>query len=126
MDLVAIPVKESQSAVVMARRIMIVDDDEEIRATLAELLAQEGFEVIEASDGIDALDRLSKEALPNLILLDLMMPKMDGWGFQSEVQKDAALASIPIVVMTAAGQKTSNTIPVKGVLHKPFSLDAVV
>lgn len=110
----------------MIRRIMIVDDDKEIRETLVDLLTQEGFEVVEASDGVDALDRLSKGAHPNLILLDLMMPKMDGWKFHGEIQKDSKLAAIPIVVMTAAGQKSSSSIPAKGVLHKPFTLDTVV
>jgi CheY-like chemotaxis protein len=110
----------------MVRRILIVDDDEELRETLGELLSEEGFEIVEAGDGADALTRLSKEAHPNLILLDLMMPNMDGWQFHRELQKNGALASIPVVVMTAAGQRISNTIDVKDVLHKPFTLDEVI
>jgi len=110
----------------MTRRILIIDDDEEIRETLSELLIDEGFEVIEAGDGVDALARLAAEAHPNLILLDLMMPNMDGWVFHSELQKDSALASIPVVVMTAAGRAVSSTIDVPDILHKPFSLEDVM
>jgi len=84
----------------MTRRVLIVDDDEEIRETLRELLSDEGFDVVEAGDGADALTRLSDGAQPNVILLDLMMPNMDGWQFHREIQKDSTLSSIPIVVMT--------------------------
>jgi CheY-like chemotaxis protein len=110
----------------MAPRILIVDDDEEIRESLGELLKDEGFEIVEAGDGLDALARLSEETLPNVILLDLMMPNMDGWKFHSEIQKDAALASIPIVIMTAAGDGVASTIDVKDILHKPFTLEQVM
>ena len=110
----------------MALRILIVDDDEEIRESLSELLRQEGFESLEACDGVDALGRLSREEHPNLILLDLMMPNMDGWKFCSELQKDSALASIPVVVVTAAGQAASSTTGVKDVLHKPFTAEEVL
>jgi CheY-like chemotaxis protein len=110
----------------MVRRIMIVDDDEEIRETLGELLGQEGLEILEACDGVDALTHLSQGARPDLILLDLMMPNMDGWRFYDELRRDGAIASIPVVVMTAAGRATSSTIGVKDVLHKPFTLEEVL
>jgi CheY-like chemotaxis protein len=110
----------------MTRRILIIDDDEEIRETLGELLSDEGFEVVEAGDGVDALALLAVEAHPHLILLDLMMPNMDGWKFHSELQKDSALASIPVVVMTAAGRSVISTIDVTDVIHKPFSLEEVM
>jgi CheY-like chemotaxis protein len=110
----------------MAPRILIVDDDEEIRESLGELLKDEGFDIVEAGDGIDALTRLSEETHPNVILLDLMMPNMDGWKFHGELQKDSALASIPIVIMTAAGEEVARTIDVEDILHKPFTLEQVM
>lgn len=110
----------------MLRRVMIVDDDEEIRETLAELLSEEGYDVVEAEDGAVALDRLRDGAHPSVILLDLMMPNMDGWQFHREIKRDPALSSIPIVVMTAAGPRGTNLTDVKEVLHKPFSLDVVL
>jgi CheY-like chemotaxis protein len=105
---------------------MIVDDDEEIRETLADLLSEEGYDVVEAGDGADALHRLHDGALPSVILLDLMMPKMDGWQFHGELRRDPSLASIPVVVMTAAGQRGTNLADVREVLHKPFNLDVVL
>jgi CheY-like chemotaxis protein len=55
-----------------------------------------------------------------------MMPNMDGWKFHSELQKDSALAAIPVVIMTAAGNGVENTIDVKDILHKPFTLEQVM
>jgi CheY-like chemotaxis protein len=104
---------------------MIVDDDEEIRETLADLLSQEGYEVVEAGDGVRALDRLRTEAKPDVILLDLMMPNMNGWELHQELQQDGSLAAIPVVVMTAAGHGT-NLSDVREILHKPFSLEVVL
>lgn len=110
----------------MDRRILIVDDDENLREELAELLRTEGFEVVEAGDGAAALDSLRSGTLPRVILLDLMMPVMDGWEFRREIQQDPALSKIPIVVMTAAGQRGTNFADIGEVLHKPFDFDALL
>jgi CheY-like chemotaxis protein len=83
--------------------VLLVEDDEDIRASVGEILRDEGFEVIAATDGNDALRllRAAKE-LPRLILLDLMMPVMDGWAFRSAQLADARLAPIPVVILSAA------------------------
>lgn len=105
--------------------IMIVDDDPDIRETLSLLLEAEGHDVACAANGKEALEKLREGVRPCLILLDLMMPVMDGFQFRAEQQRDAALAPIPVVAITAAGATSASRIQVEEVLPKPFGLDAV-
>lgn len=77
-----------------------MDDEPEVRALVARLLSQH-FEVSQATDGADALDKLLSGDHPDLIVLDVMMPKMDGLTLSKELKKDPALARIPIVMLTA-------------------------
>lgn len=81
--------------------VMVVDDDEAIREALCDLLQDEGYRVIAVADGKEALARLSDGARPDVILLDLMMPVLDGWKFRAEQIVNPAFASIPIIVITA-------------------------
>jgi CheY-like chemotaxis protein len=84
--------------------ILIVDDDNDVRAALAELLEEEGFAVEGAPNGREALARLrGGKVHPAVILLDLMMPGMDGWDFRSEQMRDPKLAGVPVVVVSASG-----------------------
>jgi CheY-like chemotaxis protein len=83
--------------------VLVVDDDEDIAQGLAEFLGDEGFNVVTAADGRAALDHLRRGLRPCTILLDLMMPRMNGWEFRHEQLQDTALKEIPIVVVTAAG-----------------------
>ena len=108
--------------------IMIVDDDEDIRDTLRYLLEDSGYTVVTARNGSDALDRLHEGARPAVILLDLMMPVMDGYQFVTEKVKHAALAPIPIIVVTADGNanEKAESIGAVSFLRKPFSLDTVL
>jgi CheY-like chemotaxis protein len=87
---------------VRGREIMIVDDDGNIREALAELLAEEGYTVREVANGREAVDRLrcESEPVPCLIIVDLMMPVMDGRYFCAEVRNDPDLADIPLVVIS--------------------------
>src|SRR5687768_10046276 len=88
----------------MNKRILIVEDAEEIRASIAEILTEEGYQVVDAANGRHALDALdAAKELPGLILLDLMMPEMDGYEFRSEQQKNPRFKDIPVVLMTARG-----------------------
>jgi CheY-like chemotaxis protein len=87
-----------------ASRILVVDDDAEFRATLRQVLEDEGCAVVEAEDGRAALAILRSMRLPHLILLDLMMPVMNGWDFHAEMQKDPALAAIPVAVLSGVGR----------------------
>jgi len=82
------------------RNVLIVDDTPEVRDVQRRLFEQEGWQVTEAGNGAEALDRL-KTGAPSLILLDLMMPVMDGFEFILQARKDPAWRSIPIVVVTA-------------------------
>ena len=84
--------------------ILIVDDDSDVRSALSELLEEEGFSVEAARNGREALARLRTGTIhPALILLDLMMPGMDGWDFRSEQMRDPRLASVPVVIVSASG-----------------------
>jgi CheY-like chemotaxis protein len=85
------------------REILVVEDDPAITSSLTETLLEEGFEVGAAANGREALERLRSGLRPAAIILDLMMPVMDGWDFRSEQLKDPALRDIPVVVVTAAG-----------------------
>jgi CheY-like chemotaxis protein len=84
--------------------ILIVDDDNDVRSALSELLEEEGFAVEGAHNGREALARLrAGGAHPAVILLDLMMPGMDGWDFRSEQMRDPKLAAVPVVIVSASG-----------------------
>lgn len=87
-----------------AEAILIVDDDNDVRSALSELLEEEGFSVQGAPNGREALARLRAGGVhPAVILLDLMMPGMDGWDFRSEQMRDPNLAAVPVVVVSASG-----------------------
>ena len=109
--------------------ILIVDDDEDIRELLAELLREEGYRVVTAENGRAALARLrSAEAAPCLILLDLMMPVMNGFEFLEAFRSDPALASIPVAVVTAHGglrdeERAALAVPI---LAKPVPLPVLL
>jgi CheY-like chemotaxis protein len=83
--------------------VLIVDDEAGVVSGLTELLESEGYRVATACDGADALDQLRRGLRPSAILLDLMMPRMDGWDFRHEQMKDDELKEIPIIILTAAG-----------------------
>ena len=90
-------------ATVSPRRVLVVDDDPSICSALSEVLQEEGFEVASAANGRAALDLLRDGPAPSAILLDLMMPVMDGWDFRQVQLQDPGLRDIPVVVVTAAG-----------------------
>jgi CheY-like chemotaxis protein len=105
--------------------VMIVDDDVDVRESLAEVLDDHGYPSIVASNGREALERLrSLRDLPCLILLDLMMPIMDGRAFRAAQQEDAGLVSIPILVFSAQtnGEETSRDLGASAYLRKPIEV----
>jgi two-component system, chemotaxis family, chemotaxis protein CheY len=82
--------------------IVVVEDDDDIRSAVEEILREEGYTTIGMANGEEALRFLStSERLPNLILLDLMMPVMDGWEFLMRIDEKPALHRIPVVIMSA-------------------------
>lgn len=84
-----------------ALTVLIVDDDHAVVESLQDFLEDEGFEVVTATDGQAALDLLRRGLRPCVILLDLMMPRLNGWEFRHEQLQDADLKDIPIVVVSA-------------------------
>jgi CheY-like chemotaxis protein len=81
-------------------RVLVIDDDADVRATLADALASQGYSVDLATDGADALARLAAGPSPDAIVLDLGMPRMNGWQFRDLQKREPALADIPVVVLT--------------------------
>jgi CheY-like chemotaxis protein len=86
------------------RRILIADDRASSRELLRLVLARAGYEVIEAEDGIDALER-ARAANPDLILLDLQMPRLDGYGTLAELRREERFRTLPILALTASAMR---------------------
>jgi CheY-like chemotaxis protein len=106
--------------------ILVVEDDRDLREILGEALELEGYDVVSVEHGEAALRHLETGARPCVILLDLMMPVMDGWTFRRQILSNESLARIPVVVMTAAGSGRASTIQSDALLHKPLDMGAVV
>lgn len=110
--------------------VLIVDDDRDIRRSLAEVLEDEGYRVMQANNGQEALELLrKKEGLePCVILLDITMPIMDGWQFRSEQASDPGIADIPVVVLTADGRAKDKAAKMRAFagLSKPVTLDRLL
>jgi signal transduction histidine kinase len=108
------------------KRILIVEDDAPIQEALAILLAEEGYQVVVAGDGEQALDRMETDALPDLILLDLRMPVMDGWEFRMAQRRDSRLATIPVVAISADGGSHATAISAAAFLRKPLDTEQLL
>jgi CheY-like chemotaxis protein len=108
--------------------VLIVEDDPGLRSTLTEVLQEEGYAVVAAKDGAEALERLRSGLPVSVIVLDLMMPGMDGWEFRQQQKDDPVLASVPVLVITALGCDTSAaaSLDVAGYFRKPLDLDALL
>jgi CheY-like chemotaxis protein len=108
--------------------VLVVEDEADLRALIVGLLEGDGYAAIGASNGEEALQLLREGAEPpSLILLDLMMPRMDGWAFRAAQRADPALASIPVVVVTGYGsQLEARPLGAVATLPKPFDLDALL
>jgi CheY-like chemotaxis protein len=104
--------------------VLVVDDDPDILEALSEILEAEGFEIRRARNGKEALDRLEPDP-PNLILLDLMMPVMDGWEFAQRMRQRPRVSGIPIIVLSADRNVSNKAteIGAMGHLAKPFELN---
>jgi CheY-like chemotaxis protein len=108
------------------KRVLIIEDDVAIRESIAEVLELEGYSVSEAGDGREGL-RKASEAAPNLIILDLMMPGMNGWQFREAQKADPELAGVPVVVLSAvATEPWSDMEDVSARFPKPFNVGALL
>jgi CheY-like chemotaxis protein len=105
--------------------ILVVEDDEEIRDTIGDVLEKGGYDVIPASNGKQAIDYLvSTRVPPALILLDLMMPLVNGWECLRAIKRHRRLSEVPVVVMTAVGR--DRPPGVDAVLNKPFPISVLL
>lgn len=110
----------------MSKSVLIIDDDAGIADALSLLLGQEGYQVTVASDGGMALQLLEGQPRPQMILLDLAMPGMDGYAFLRRKQQSDALARIPTFVMSAGDMDDAlKELHVAGWLRKPIKLEAL-
>lgn len=111
------------------RSVLVVDDDVDIRMTIRDVLEDEGFTVVCAANGREALDMLLRdERKPALILLDLSMPQMDGWIFCQEQQKVPRLAEIPVVLFSGRydAAQAARSLNVAALMTKPLRFDGLV
>jgi two-component system, chemotaxis family, chemotaxis protein CheY len=100
--------------------VLVIDDDEEIRSALAEILEISGYDVAVAADGQEGVDLLAIGLAPAAIVLDLMMPRMDGWTFLTVLRADPRLHDVPVLVTSAvAGEQPPGA---DAWLQKPFDL----
>lgn len=108
----------------MENLILVVDDDDDLRESLCSLLEYEGYAVVQARDGRAALSLLMAPSRPSLILLDLMLPVMDGWEFRDRQQQDPELATIPVIVTTAVSRdyRLENRMGAADYLTKPLDV----
>jgi len=111
-----------------ARRILVVEDDEGVRRTLEDVLSDSGYSVAFATDGAQAIERMA-QFQPDLIVLDLHMPGMDGWEFLEVKAGAQPLASVPVIVLSATNAQGIDDANDRGApicLSKPFQVDALL
>jgi CheY-like chemotaxis protein len=111
------------------RTVMVVEDDREVRDAIAEVLADCEYNAVSASNGAEALERLRTAPIrPCLILLDVMMPTMDGWAFRAEQQKDPSVKDIPVVLLSAHAdvRVAAAQMQANGFLAKPVAVDNLI
>ena len=113
----------------MGKTILIVEDEPKNMKLTRDLLKISGFETIEAVDGKEGVEK-AKSAKPNLILMDIMMPKMDGYAACREIKADPATKNIPVIMLTAVGydlnKKLAKQMGADGYVTKPFSRQQLV
>jgi CheY-like chemotaxis protein len=108
-----------QKSLTDVRTVLLVEDNEDVRNSVAALLVSHGYAVAEARDGQEALDYLQDNPAPCLILLDLVMPRMDGWEFLARKARNEKLATLPVVITSA----TEASLPPNFVaIRKPWNI----
>jgi CheY-like chemotaxis protein len=111
-----------------ARKVLLVDDEDSLRKVLKDLLERDGYEVSEARDGLQALDQVDRVG-PDIIVLDLNLPALDGYGVLSQLRSRPATAGIPVIVLTAKGDEDNEVrvfeLGADDFLQKPFRARAL-
>ena len=106
--------------------ILIVEDDADLREMMAQLLTLEGFRASTVANGREALEYLNLGDKPDVILLDLMMPVMDGWEFRRQQQADMSLSKVPVIVLSALDQTRAADVNAVAFLKKPLDFDRLL
>ena len=108
--------------------VLVVEDDRDCLDAVCELLRVEGYRTVAASNGQEALDYLRRAERPQLILLDLMMPVMNGWQFLDSLRRTGELASVPVVILSADGDlgREARALDVAGYISKPVMVEALL
>lgn len=106
--------------------VLVVDDDAAVREALSDVLIEEGYRVLCAADGREALDLIESGEAPCLVLLDLTMPRLNGWEVLEQLAADPVLAAIPVVVLTGASASQLAALSAPAVLRKPVDFDALL
>jgi len=108
----------------MSQQILIVEDDSALREALAQVLMDEGYDLLSARDGLEAVNCLKKGNRPDVILLDLSMPVVNGWEFRMFQKRDPDLAQIPVILITAGGYTREEVawLQPSALLPKPLDL----
>jgi CheY-like chemotaxis protein len=106
--------------------ILIVEDDADLREMMAQLLTLEGFRASTVANGREALEYLSQGDKPDVILLDLMMPVMDGWEFRRQQQASDDLSRVPVIVLSALDQTRAADVNAVAFLKKPLDFDRLL
>lgn len=106
--------------------ILVVEDEDESRQVLMQILELEGFKAVGAPNGAEALDYLRSSDLPCVIILDLLMPVMDGRQFRTALLQVADLATIPVIVVSAIDSSAVSDLGVVKAFRKPLDIDALV
>jgi CheY-like chemotaxis protein len=105
-------------------RILVVEDDDDAREAMVALLQMKGYRAVPAGNGKEALDYLHQAPVPDLIILDLWMPVMDGWQFRAEQIKDPRLKEVPVIVVTALSDR--DDLDANEVIIKPVDVDRLL
>ena len=114
-----------KSRAVAPRRVLLIEDDVELSEAIRDVLVDCGHTVVAAADGGEGLRRM-REFDPDVVVLDLMMPKFDGWQFRVEQRRDPALAATPLVVLSASNNPTAIAVDADLYLHKPIDAGVLV
>ena len=118
---------EGPSVAPRRKRVLLVEDDRDVRETVGDLLQAEGYEVELADNGQQALNQLRSEAvLPDAIVLDLNMPVMDGWQFRAIQKEDPGLSAIPVIAVSADRSAPAVAISSQAYIQKPFDFPSLV
>jgi CheY-like chemotaxis protein len=107
------------------RHILLIEDDADLREALSDALEISGHTVVSAVDGDEGLRRM-REHKPDVVVLDLMMPKLDGWQFRVAQRNDPNLAETPVVVMSASSSPTAAAVDADLYLRKPLDAKTVL